>query len=119
SWSGNWPFEPLLLPLPFQTDTCVNFWLAPSSHVRPPSLERLTNNAIWYGGVKLKAWQTKYAVPSGPKATAGSPPASYAPVPGTAGSLVYFVTPGRKPFGSVGVHVLPPSRLALTAQPSL
>jgi hypothetical protein len=42
-----------------------------------------------------------------------------APSPGTFGSFVNFVMPGRKPSGSVGVQVLPPSNVALTAQPSL
>src|SRR5947208_7266311 len=41
------------------------------------------------------------------------------PVPGTAGSLVNSVSPGMNPLGSVGVQVRPPSKLALTAQPSL
>src|SRR2546423_304084 len=119
SWSGNCPFEPLLFPLPFQVLTCVSFWFLPSSQVRPPSVERLMSNAIWYGGGELNAWPTKKAVPSGPNATAGSPPASYAPVPGTLGSFVYFVTPGRNPSGNVRVHVFPPSNVAFTAQPSL
>jgi len=40
-------------------------------------------------------------------------------VPGTFGSFVNFVIPGRKPFGSAGVHVLPPSKLVSMPQPSL
>src|SRR5690349_19680802 len=91
----------------------------PASQVRPPSVERLNSRLIWNGEVKLNAWHAKYAVPSGPKATAGSPPASKNPVPGTLGSFVNRVTPGTNPLGSVGVHVFPPSNVALTAQPSL
>src|SRR3989442_1174680 len=49
----------------------------------------------------------------------GSPAKSYGPVPGTDGSFVNCVMPGMKPLGSVGVHVLPPSNVALTPQPSL
>src|SRR5436305_2238694 len=41
------------------------------------------------------------------------------PLPATLSSFVYFVIPGRKPFGRVGVHDVPPSKVALTAQPSL
>src|SRR4029077_5397134 len=91
----------------------------PWSHVRPPSVERLSSRLIWNGEVKLNPWHTKYAVPSGPNATSGAPPASKNPGPGTLGSFVNRVTPGMKPSGSVGVHVLPPSNDALTAQPSL
>ena len=58
-------------------------------------------------------------MPFGLNAMVGSPPASYAPVPSTSGSFVNFVMPGRKPSGVVGVHVVPPSFVVLTAQPSL
>src|SRR2546426_6785358 len=93
SWSGNCPFDPLPLPLPFHVDTCAGLEV----HVRPPSLERLAKRAIWKGGVRLNAWQTKYAVrPSGENPTAGAPATSKAPVPGTAGSFVNFVSPGMR-----------------------
>src|SRR5438477_6415679 len=77
SWSGNCPLSPRDLPLPFHWDTWTGLSRTPSSQVRPPSLERLTNNAIGNGGCeKMNAWQAKNAVPSGPNATAGSPAAS-------------------------------------------
>src|SRR2546426_852519 len=99
SWSGNCPFDPLPLPLPFHVDT----WAGLEDHVRPPSLEPLANRAIWNGGVTLNAWQTKYAVrPSGENATAGSPATSKLPVPGTAGAVVDLVGPGEKTVGGGG-----------------
>src|SRR5439155_10307712 len=89
----------------------------PAVHVRPPSGERESQSATC---LPRYPKQVKYAVPpSGLNATAGSPPKSYVPVPGTAGSFVNCVMPGMKPLGSVGVHVLPPSNVALTPQPSL
>src|SRR2546426_210017 len=93
SWSGNCPFGPLPLPLPFHVDP----WAGLEDHVRPPSLEPLANRAIWKGGVTLNAWQTKYAVrPSGENATAGSPATSKLPVPGTAGSDRKSVVEGKR-----------------------
>src|SRR5436305_15082720 len=117
SWSGNFPFEPVVVPLPLNVEICVR---PVCCQVKPPSVDLLRSSAMSNGDVKSKAWQTKYAtLPSGLKATTGSPPASYAPVPATFGSFVNDVMPGRKPFGNVGVHVLPPSDVAFTAQPSL
>src|SRR5919199_1582741 len=117
SWSGNLPFEPFVSPLPLKAETVTR---PRCCQVNPPSYDRLRSSAIWYGEVKLKAWQTKYATfPSGLKAIVGSPPASYAPSPATFGSFVNSVTPGRNPSGSVGVQVLPPSVVVLTPQPSL
>src|SRR6266568_8557570 len=95
SWSGNWPLPPFVLPLPFQVEIDVRPVVC---HVMPvdETVPRFSNSWAWYGGEKLNAWQTKYAVvPSGLNATTGSPPTSYAPVPGTSGLLVNFVTPGR------------------------
>src|SRR5439155_12080335 len=95
SWSGNWPLPPFVLPLPFHVEIGVRPVVC---HVIPVlvTVPRFKSSWIWNGEVKLNAWQTKYAVlPSGLKATTGSPPASYAPVPGTSGLFVNFVTPGR------------------------
>src|SRR3989442_9435597 len=84
SWSGNCPVDPLPLPLPFHVDTCAGL----EDHVRPPSLERLANRAIWNGGVRVNARQTKEAgPPSGAKPTARAPPTPKAPLPGPAGSV--------------------------------
>src|SRR2546429_954330 len=103
SWSGNCPFDPLPLPLPFHVDTCAGSEV----HVRPPSLERLANRAIWKGGVRVNAWQTKYAVrPSGENPTAGSPATSKAPVPGTAGAVLELVGAGKEAGGEGGGHGL-------------
>src|SRR2546425_7772287 len=99
SWSGNCPFDPLPLPLPFHVDT----WAGLEDHVRPPSLERLANRAIWNGGGTLNAWQTKDAVrPSGENATAGAPAASKLPRPGPAGTVREFVGPGKEALGRGG-----------------
>src|SRR6266567_1676429 len=95
SWSGNWPFPPFVLPVPFQVEIGVSPVVC---HVIPVfvTVPRFRSSWIRYGGVKSNDWQTKYAVvPSGLNATTGSPPASYAPVPATFGSFVYFVIPGR------------------------
>src|SRR2546428_11852585 len=84
SGAGTYPFDRLPLPLPFHVDTCAGLEV----HVRPPSLERLANRAIWKGGVRVNARQTKYAVrPSGENPTAGAPATSEAPAPGTAGGV--------------------------------
>src|SRR5437899_12281050 len=55
SWSAKWPFEPLLTPFPLKVETRTRPWCC---QVRPPSYERLSSSAIWYGDVKLNAWQT-------------------------------------------------------------
>src|SRR2546427_6974511 len=108
SWSGNCPFDPLPLPLPFHVDTCAGL----EDHVRPPSLERLAKRAIWKGGVTLNAWQTKYAVrPSGENATAGSPATSKLPVPGTAGAVGDLGGAGMEPAGELGEPGFPPLEL--------
>src|SRR2546427_209065 len=82
SWSGNCPFDPLPLPLPFHVDT----WAGLEDHVRPPSLERLANRGIWKGGVRLKAWEREEAVaPGGEKPTARGAATAGAPLAGSGG----------------------------------
>src|SRR2546430_4544470 len=98
SWSGNCPFDPRALPSPWNALTSVSGWSGPPAvHVRPPSGERESQSATC---LPRYPKQVKYAVPpSGLNATAGSPPKSYVPVPGTAGSVVDFGVAGVKALG--------------------
>ncbi|MGZ6143913.1 MAG: hypothetical protein ACXWLM_11285 [Myxococcales bacterium] len=71
SWSGNWPVDPLAWPLPLKALTSVS---PRGVQLRPPSVERESSKATPYGEVPWYPKQAKYAVPSGPNATVGSPP---------------------------------------------
>src|SRR3989449_9848230 len=99
SWSGNCPFDPLPLPLPFHVDT----WAGLEDHVRPPSLERLANRAIWNGGGTLNAWQTKYAGrPAGENAAPGAPPTAKLPRAGPGGEVGELGGAGEETLGVGG-----------------